>query len=532
MAKRSIIPAVILCLFASGCLSSLIAQQPLAPQALYTKEQAVKAAAIKQQAAKTSETAKAAEIARTQPAPPPLQIVLSATPTPLYAGQPLRLIVTPNHPTSAAAYFFEWGDHTEDTASREPQAAHTYVSAGTYPVSVHARAAVDGRAAQPAEANITLVVDAPPPAKAGGNPAPPVVKKPIPLRITLTCEPPAPVAGQTVRIIATPSYPISYARYSFDWGDKTPPTLTSEPQAPHVYTSASLDNISVQVRALAAANDAPANANATLRLAVDSPPPPPPPPQNPTLTLTASQTHALPGRPITFTVASDPPTGFTQFQYHFGDTNGPAQLGPNGVQYAYTRPGIYYATASTLSADGQTTLTSPEVQVRITPAPLPELVLNLLTPNPVVSGATVVSASLDPSEPDESYRFDWGDNTQADTVNDIGRAPHTYAKPGTYILSVVAVTAAGNIPGQKTIVVVIPPRAPIPVYPILFAILAAGVLAYWAYHHFHAPAGELHSTFGVNRSAGSNINIPADAPYLSLTFNSGADAPDHRITFL
>jgi PKD domain len=257
----------------------------------------------------------------------------------------------------------------------------------------------------------------------------------------------------------------------------------------------------------------------------------PTPTPNTTLTLTASQTHALPGQPINFTVASDPPTGFTQFQYQFGDAEPPGPA-PNGVQHAYSKPGTYYASASTQSADGQSTLTSNEVQLQIAAAPLPELTLDLVTASPVAKGSTVLDASLDPRDADETYRFDWGDGTPADSIGILGRGSHIYANPGSYTVSVIATTSDGNIPGQKEITVAAPTSPPIPILPVAIALLLAGTIAGWAYHHFRAPTGELHTTFGVSHTASNQLSMPTSAPHLALTFKNGVEASDHNIRFL
>ncbi len=483
-----------------------------------------------------------------------LQITLSANPREPYAGKPVLVTANLSYPISDATYFFQWGDRTDDTPSRTPQAVHTYASPGTYRVTVGLRTTTNFKQ-KPISSDLTLVVTTPPTQVIPKTPQPA-------LQITLNSFPSAPYAGQLDRITATPSYPTSNARYLFDWGDRTPSTPSSNPQAPHVFANPGTYNVVVQVSALA--NDRDVAARNILTIVVNPPPPPPPPPPNhettpttpptnttpttpptnttptnttpapnPTLTLTTSQTHSLPGQPLTFTVASDPPTGFTQFQYQFGDIEGPGIPGPNGVQHAYTQPGTYYARATTQSADGRSTLTSNDVQIRIDPAALPELTLAVLTANPVAKAPTVVDASLDPRVPEETFRFDWGDGTPADSVEIIGHASHVYSNPGTYTLSVIAITNGGNVPGQKTITEGTPPTPPLPrKTTIIIAVLFAAALAGWAIHHFKTPTGELHTTFGVSHTAANVISIPASAPHLALTFKSGAEVPEHNIRFL
>ena len=471
------------------------------------------------------------------PAQPPLQITLNANPREPYAGRPVLVTANLSYPISDATYFFQWGDRTDDTPSRSPQATHTYASPGTYRVTVGLRTTTTFKQ-KPTSSELILVVNMPPTQVISQTSQPA-------LQITLNSYPAAPSAGQLDRITVTPSYPTSNARYLFEWGDRTPSTPSSNPQAPHVFANPGTYNIIVQVRALANDNDV--AARNSLTLVVNPPPPPPrhettptttptnttPAAPNPTLTLTTSQTHSLPGQPINFTVASDPPTGFTQFQYQFGDADPPGIPGPNGVQHAYSQPGTYYARASTQSADGRSTLTSNEVQIRIDPAALPELTVALLTANPVARTSTVVDASLDPRVADETFRFDWGDGTPADTVGIIGHASHVYSSPGTYTLSVIAITSGGNIPGQKTITEGTPPTPPLPRRTtIILAVLLAGALAGWATHHFRTPTGELHTTFGVSHTAANVLSIPASAPHLALTFKSGAEVPEHNIRFL
>lgn len=520
-----------------------VAEFPATPQLTPAQRAALITADEKRQQAATAAAQK--QQTTQQSTQTPLQITLSDNPRTPYAGQPVLITVTPNHAVSDVTYFFEWGDHTDNTSSRIPQSAHTYVSPGNYLVTVQVRAIATLRQ-EPVSSTLPLVVNRLPviqtPQNGGSNQIIPKITQPS-LHISLTSNPGVPYAGQTDYFTVTPNYPTSNAKYLFEWGDKTPSTPSNEPQAHHVYTNPGTYNVIVQVRALA--NDNEVATRNTLTVVVNPPPPPPrtiptptqtytpTPPPNPTLTLTSSQTHALTGQPITFTVASDPPTGFTRFQYQFGDTEGPGIPGPNGVQHAYTQPGTYYASASTQSADGQSTLTSSEVQLRIDPAPLPELLLTLVTANPVATGSTVVDATLDPREPDETYRFDWGDGTPAETVGIIGRASHIYATPGQYVLSVVAITVSGDIPGQKPITEgTPPPPPPPPIIPIAIAVLIAGALAGWAYHHFRTPTGELHTTFGVSRTASNEISIPTSAPHVALTFKSGAEAPDHHIRFL
>ena len=593
MADRRTILTVLFCLAAILCtLQSprLYAQSPAArPLTPEQKAAELKAIEQKQQAAQPPRPKAVAEIPATpqltaaqraallaaaqrqQPTQPPLRITLSDNPRAPYAGQPVLVIATPDHPISNVTYFFEWGDRSDNTSSRVPQASHTYASAGNYLVTVQLRATETMRQA-PVSSTLTVIVNRQqpiqPPTNNGSNQIVPRPKPPA-LQVALNSYPPAPYAGQSDRITATPTYPISNARYQFDWGDRTPSTTSNEPQAPHTYVNPGTYNVIVQVRALANDNDV--AARNTLTLLVNPPPPPPPPTPTPaptptptytaptptptyttptpttsptptptsptptpntTLTLTASQTHALPGQPINFTVASDPPTGFTQFQYQFGDADPPGIPGPNGVQHAYSQPGTYYASASTQSADGQSTLTSNEVQLQIAAAPLPELTLDLVTANPVAKGSTVLDASLDPRDADETYRFDWGDGTPADSVGILGRGSHTYANPGSYTVSVIATTNGGNIPGQKEITVSPPTSPPIPILPIVIALLLAGTIAGWAYHHFRAPTGELHTTFGVSHTASNQLSIPTSAPHLALTFKNGVEASDHNIRFL
>ena len=119
-----------------------VTEIPATPQLTAAQRAALLAAAQKQQ---TSQQ-------------PPLRITLSDNPRAPYAGQPVLVIATPDHPISNVTYFYEWGDRSDNTSSRVPQAPHTYASAGTYLVTVQLRATETMRQA-PVSSTLTVVVN-------------------------------------------------------------------------------------------------------------------------------------------------------------------------------------------------------------------------------------------------------------------------------------------------------------------------------------------------------------------------------------
>lgn len=217
MADRRTILTVLFCLAAILCVlqsSRLDAQSRPAPP-LTPEQKAAELRAIeqKQQAAQTPRPKAVTEIPATPQLTaaqraallaaaqkqqtsqqPPLRITLSDNPRAPYAGQPVLVIATPDHPVSNVTYFYEWGDRSDNTSSRVPQAPHTYASAGTYLVTVQLRATETMRQA-PVSSTLTVVVNrqppVPTPTNSGSNQIIPRTKPPA-LQIALNSYPQPP----------------------------------------------------------------------------------------------------------------------------------------------------------------------------------------------------------------------------------------------------------------------------------------------------------------------------------------------------
>lgn len=192
---------------------------------------------------------------------------------------------------------------------------------------------------------------------------------------------------------------------------------------------------------------------------VPTPPAPPPPPSSIAVSFVARPMDGPAPLAVAFT---DTSTGSPNvWRWDFGNGNGSALQHPT---YTYDLPGLYTVTLTASNAALESGTASAQISVWAKGAtfgiPLP--LRAKLAPDKLAGTAPLAVGFSNQSkggvEP-RRYQLHYGDgavNTDPDAL-----APHTYAEPGTYTATLVAIDAGGLVSLDTAVIVVeLPPAAP------------------------------------------------------------------------
>jgi len=292
--------------------------------------------------------------------------------------------------------------------------------------------------------------------------------------ITQTAQP-----NQSVHFDLTWSRPVYRYSYHFDWGDGKTNDVT-ELSADHSYDSPQTYTVRVTATPLANVKMAMmmkpvAILSNAVSVAVVLP-------EQQTLTLDSDKLSINVGDTVTLTATLNPSAPDAQYQFNFDDGSTASSVTTNQVAHPYNAERTYYPTVTVLTNDGQQSVTSPAVEIRVTippaviPPPAPKLTVRLASRGNVIAGGSVtVAASLDRPQKRMSYEFDWGDGSAPETVGAKGVAVHRYATAGLHEVVVTAETEEAYVPPVHGILQVTIEKKPPPTW-LLIAIVGVAIV--------------------------------------------------------
>ena len=183
------------------------------------------------------------------------------------------------------------------------------------------------------------------------------------------------------------------------------------------------------------------SAQVSHTVVVDSPP---------TAAFSPSGTIAEAGAPVAFNGAAsnDPNQGesITGYNWSFGDGS-PAGSGV-APSHVYASPGTYTVTLTVTSSDGLTAPVSHTVTVVAAPVAIP----SLATRNPVAGSPVAFNGGLSTGGI-SAYAWTFGDGALGSGAT----TRHTYAKPGTYTVTLTVTDLAGFTSTRSLTVVIAAP---------------------------------------------------------------------------
>jgi PKD repeat protein len=199
----------------------------------------------------------------------------------------------------------------------------------------------------------------------------------------------------------------------------------------------------------------------------------PPPDAPPNAALTVSPGSGLAPLQVSADASGSTDTDATPIAtYAFDWGDGTAVIGPQSgptAPHTFASPGSYTVTVTVKDTAGLSSTATKPVTVNPDLAPVPALTV---TPNPVAVQLPVTADASGSKDTDgtpiATYTFDWGDGTPSTGPQAGSSAPHTYANPGTYSVTVkVTDTANLSSTATKTLTVLAdaPPAAALTVTP-------------------------------------------------------------------
>jgi len=228
-----------------------------------------------------------------------------------------------------------------------------------------------------------------------------------------------------------------YSSTTWNWGDGSANTVTAGAPAATNHTFSTAGTYTVTLRLVDAGGR---SAQVSHTVTVGSPP---------TVAFSESPTVAETGAPIAFSgSASDPNQGqsITGYSWNFGDGS-PAGTGA-ALSHAYAAPGTYPVTLTTTGSEGFTASVVHTVTVVAVPVALPAL-----STAPPVAGSPVSFNGGFSTGGISAWAWNFGDGATGS-----GATPqHTYAKPGTYTVTLTVTDPAGFTASQSLPVTVVAP---------------------------------------------------------------------------
>ncbi len=164
----------------------------------------------------------------------------------------------------------------------------------------------------------------------------------------------------------------------------------------------------------------------------------------------ANRTVADVGVPVGFRGVSDNGSAPIAYSWSFGDGS-PAGSGLE-TSHAYAAPGVYVVTLTATDAAGDTARSSIRVAVAADPAGLLRV-----APSAVPAGtAETFSEAIAGGEGPFTYLWTFGDGN----VSTASNPTHSYARPGTYSVSVTVTDAGGTTVRNSTTLTITPAASP------------------------------------------------------------------------
>ena len=321
--------------------------------------------------------------------------------------------------TPVATYRFDFGDGTVTGPQAGPTAAHTYVFEGTYTVTVTVTDTAG--LSSTASRQVAVSPDAPPAA-------------------ALTVTPSSGTAPLAVSADASASTDPDSAisSYTFAFGDGSAVVTQSDPTAGHTFATAGTFTVTVTVTDTSGQTSS-ASQQVTVTKA-DAPP-------SAAIAVNPS-TGAAPLAVTADASASTDGDGTPIATYKFTFGDGSAAVGPQAgatATHTYTAAGTFTATVTVTDTGGLSTTAS--TQVTVTNRDFPPNAALTVTPS---AGVTPLQVTADASgstdtdgTPVDTYKFDWGDGSQATGPQNGATASHTYGAPGSYTVKVTVTDTAG-----------------------------------------------------------------------------------------
>jgi PKD repeat protein len=337
---------------------------------------------------------------------------------------------------SVSSYTYDFGDGQKSTTTAKT-AKRTYTKPGTYTVKLSVTVKVNGT-------NKTVT--------APGCETKVIVETP-PLTPVYTCDSLTPNKISRTEYSfdgkATAKDGATIVNYSFDFGDGTAAqTVTNPAGVKHTYakdgTYTTKMSVTVKVNG---ANKTVTGPQCQTQVTVETPP------VTPVYSCDSLTASKISRTEYSFDGAASASNGATITNYviDFGDTATQTVTNPKGVKHTYAKEGTYTVKLSVnVKVNGtDKTVTAPQCQTQIvveTPPVTPVYTCDGLTMTKI--GRTDYSfngsASATGGATITGYTFDFGDNTDVQTVaNPIG-VKHTYAKDGTYTAKLTATVSVNG----------------------------------------------------------------------------------------
>lgn len=228
-----------------------------------------------------------------------------------------------------------------------------------------------------------------------------------------------------------------YTSTTWNWGDGSPNTVVAGAPTTTSHTFSAPGSYTVTLTLVDAGGR---SAQVSHTVAVGSPP---------TAAFSETPSVAETGSPIAFSgSASDPNPGqsITGYSWNFGDGS-PAGTGA-ALSHAYATPGTYAVTLTATGSEGFTASVVHTVTVVAVPVAIP----TLTTAKPVAGSPVSFSGASSPGGI-SAWAWSFGDGATGS-----GAAPqHTYAKPGTYTVTLTVTDPSGFTATQSLPVTVVAP---------------------------------------------------------------------------
>jgi PKD repeat protein len=323
----------------------------------------------------------------------------SVSPNPVSPGSPVTLDAgASSDPSGGAISSYTWDFGDGSPPDTRASTTHVYQSLGVYRVTLTVTAG-----GGTSTTSHTVTVDAPPI---------------LSFAASTTLATPFAAVSFDAGGSTDPNPGGSIASYTWNFGDGS---LSAGAAAVHRFTAPGFYSVTLTVT-----DDRGQEATQTRTVIVDQP----------FASFTASPSPAIPGAPVTFnaTGSKDPVASIAGYTWSFGDGAGASGAAPS---HTYAAPGSYLVTLIVNNSLGQSAATSNVVTVDPPPTPVVEI-----SPTPVSAGVPATlnaTGSIHPPGTSAGYMWAFGDGgTTAGPI-----VSHTYAKPGTYGVTLIVVDSDG-----------------------------------------------------------------------------------------
>src|SRR5262249_42238929 len=237
------------------------------------------------------------------------RLILTSNASRVQVGQAANFSGELRPPADGVRYRFIWGDQTVSNVTSDPNADHSYSSAGAYPVQLVAQV---GR--EQVQSN-TLLIE---------------VRNITRYLLDLSANVSEISAGQSIDFSARLQPPNDAARYEFVWDDGTPRTTTSSTTVSHSFTSAGTHTIGLTGIVEGRRVQSNGLAIAVLPLLTG-------------VSLTANPSSVDVKQSVTFQAAIQPEDVRVEYQFDWGDGSRSDWSSSASMTHVYKDPRTYSA---------------------------------------------------------------------------------------------------------------------------------------------------------------------------------------------